>query len=129
MFSFTYSARPNTLAEQRLPDDVPGEEKTARIVALQALQRQIQTALNARLLGQSMAVLVEATSRRRDTEISGRTTTNVVVNFPGPESWIGRTKTVRVERTGPHSVWGTARRSPISPPTARDGIDRVDAGA
>src|SRR5207249_3423901 len=32
MFSFKYSARPNTLAEKRLPDDVPEAEKTARIV-------------------------------------------------------------------------------------------------
>src|SRR5207244_12611212 len=37
MFSFKYSARPNTLAAQRRPDDVPEAEKTARIVALQAL--------------------------------------------------------------------------------------------
>ena len=43
MFSFKYSPRPNTLADKRLPDDVPEEEKTRRIVALQALQREIQT--------------------------------------------------------------------------------------
>jgi tRNA-2-methylthio-N6-dimethylallyladenosine synthase len=30
MFSFKYSPRPNTLAEKRLPDDVPEEEKTRR---------------------------------------------------------------------------------------------------
>ncbi len=47
MFSFKYSPRPNTLAEKRLPDDVPEEEKTRRIVELQAVQRDIQTALNA----------------------------------------------------------------------------------
>ena len=32
MFSFKYSPRPNTLADKRLPDDVPEEEKTERIV-------------------------------------------------------------------------------------------------
>src|SRR2546428_11603537 len=36
MFSFKYSPRPNTLAEQRLPDVVDEGEKTRRIVALQA---------------------------------------------------------------------------------------------
>src|SRR5438552_4567269 len=51
MFSFKYSARPNTLADQRLADDVDDEEKTRRIVALQALQREIQTRLNAQLVG------------------------------------------------------------------------------
>ena len=42
MFSFKYSPRPNTLALKRMPDDVPEAEKTRRIVALQALQREIQ---------------------------------------------------------------------------------------
>jgi tRNA-2-methylthio-N6-dimethylallyladenosine synthase len=106
MFSFKYSPRPNTLAAKRLGDDVPEAEKTRRIVALQALQRDIQTELNARLVGATVPVLVDAASRRRDTELSGRTTTNVVVNLPGPAEWIGRTVAVRVERAGAHSVWG-----------------------
>ncbi len=106
MFSFKYSPRPNTLADKRLPDDVADEEKTRRIVALQALQREIQSKLNARLVGQEIEVLVDAASRRRETELSGRTSTNVVVNLPGPAARIGQTVRVRVERAGPHSVWG-----------------------
>jgi len=51
-------------------------------------------------------VLVDACSRRRDSEVSGRTSTNVVVNLPGGPEWIGRTMPVRIERAGPHSVWG-----------------------
>src|SRR5688500_2525838 len=46
MFSFKYSERPNTLASKRMADDVPPGEKTTRIVALQALQREIQTRLH-----------------------------------------------------------------------------------
>jgi len=106
MFSFKYSPRPNTLAEKRMPDDVPEEEKTRRIVALQARQREIQSALNAALVGRRVEVLVDAASRKRDTELSGRTSQNVVVNLPGPADWIGRTVAVGVERAGPHSVWG-----------------------
>jgi tRNA-2-methylthio-N6-dimethylallyladenosine synthase len=106
MFSFKYSPRPNTLADQRLPDDVADEVKTRRIMKLQALQRDIQTALNERLVGQDVAVLVDAASRRRATELSGRTSSNVVVNLPGPADWIGRILAVHVERAGPHSVWG-----------------------
>jgi tRNA-2-methylthio-N6-dimethylallyladenosine synthase len=108
MFSFKYSARPNTLAEKRLPDDVPEEEKTRRIVELQSVQRAIQTTLNAALVGTRVDVLVDAASRRRDTELSGRTSQNVVVNLPGPPAWIGRTVAVTVERAGAHSVWGRA---------------------
>ena len=106
MFSFKYSPRPNTLAEQRLPDDVTEDEKTRRIVALQARQREIQTALNEGLTGRTVDVLIDAASRRRETELSGRTGTNVVVNLPGPVAWIGQTVPVRIERAGPHSVWG-----------------------
>jgi tRNA-2-methylthio-N6-dimethylallyladenosine synthase len=107
MFSFKYSPRPNTLAGKRLEDDVPEEEKTRRIVALQALQREVQLSLNAQLVGRRAEVLVDAASRRRSTELSGRTSQNVVVNLPGPPSWIGRMVRVAVERSGPHSVWGT----------------------
>jgi tRNA-2-methylthio-N6-dimethylallyladenosine synthase len=109
MFSFKYSTRPQTLAEQRLPDDVSEAEKTRRIVALQALQRAIQLELHAGLVGRDVEVLIDAASRRRASELSGRTSQNVVVNVPGPATWIGRTMTVHVERAGAHSVWGQAQ--------------------
>jgi tRNA-2-methylthio-N6-dimethylallyladenosine synthase len=108
MFSFKYSPRPNTLAEQRLPDDVSDAEKTRRIVALQALQGSIQRTLNERLIGRELDVLIDAVSRRRDSEVSGRTSQNVVVNFPGGPAQVGRLARVRIERAGPHSVWGRA---------------------
>jgi tRNA-2-methylthio-N6-dimethylallyladenosine synthase len=108
MFSFKYSPRPNTLAEQRLADDVPDEEKTRRIVALQALQRDIQLDINGSLVGRVEDVLIDSASRRRSSELSGRTSSNVVVNVPGDATWIGRVLPVRIERAGPHSVWGQA---------------------
>jgi tRNA-2-methylthio-N6-dimethylallyladenosine synthase len=108
MFSFKYSPRPNTRSGKRLADDVSEDEKTRRIMALQALQRGIQTALNEALVGQVADVLVDAASRRREAEVSGRTSANVVVNVPGPAEWIGRTVAVRIARAGPHSVWGRA---------------------
>jgi tRNA-2-methylthio-N6-dimethylallyladenosine synthase len=122
MFSFKYSERPNTLAAKRLPDDVSEDEKTRRIVALQALQRAVQTSLNEALVGRELDVLIDAASRRRGTELSGRASSNVVVNLPGPVEWIGRTMAVRIERAGPHSVWGRASG-------AADGRGRFDSGA
>src|SRR4030095_15030383 len=81
MFSFKYSERPNTLASRRMPDDIPEEEKTRRIVDLQQLQRRIQQALHEASVGRTVDVLVDSQSRRRD-ELSGRTSGNTVVNFP-----------------------------------------------
>ena len=108
MFSFKYSQRPNTLAAKRMPDDVTEAEKTWRIVALQALQRDIQTRLHERAVGRVIEVLVDAASRRRANELSGRTSGNTVVNLPGPPEWIGRTVPVQIRRSGPNSLWGEA---------------------
>jgi len=106
MFSFKYSVRPNTLAARRPGAEVSEAEKTRRIVALQARQRAIQTALNAQLVGRELEVLVDSASRRRAGELSGRSSGNVVVNLPGPPAWIGALVRVRIERAGAHSVWG-----------------------
>jgi tRNA-2-methylthio-N6-dimethylallyladenosine synthase len=114
IFSFKYSVRPNTLASKRLVDDVDEAEKTRRIVALQALQRGIQTRLNERAVGTTVEVLVDAAGRRRDAAVSGRTRGNAVVGFPVPDSgtdpatWVGRTVPVVIRRAGPHSLWGEA---------------------
>jgi tRNA-2-methylthio-N6-dimethylallyladenosine synthase len=108
MFSFKYSERPNTLALKRHPDDVSEEEKTRRIVALQALQREIQLELHEAALGSTVDVLVDSISRRREWELSGRTTGNTVVNFPGPRNWLGRTVPVRITRAGAFSLGGEA---------------------
>jgi tRNA-2-methylthio-N6-dimethylallyladenosine synthase len=107
MFSFKYSARPNTLAQKRLPDDVTEVEKTRRIVALQALQRDTQYELFRSHVGRTEHVLVDSISRRRDWEISGRTSGNTVVNFPGQASWLGRLVPVVITAANPNSLRGT----------------------
>ena len=106
IFSFKYSERPNTLASKRMPDDVPDEEKTRRIVALQQIQRRIQWTLHEQSVGQTVEVLVDHTSRRREWELSGRTSGNTVVNFPGDPSLVGQLVRVTIKRAGPNSVWG-----------------------
>ena len=106
MFSFKYSERPSTLAARQMPDGVPEEEKTRRIVDLQLRQRAIQLSLNEERVGATVEVLVDAKSRRREEELSGRTTGNTVVNFPGDPDWLGRLLDVTVRRAGPHSLWG-----------------------
>ena len=117
MFSFKYSPRPNTLASKRMPDDVSPAEKTARIVALQELQRSIQTRLHEQAVGTEVEVLVDSVSRRRTRELSGRTSGNTVVNLLMPsdtsgsaadEDWLGRLMAVRITRSGPHSLSGEA---------------------
>ena len=106
MFSFKYSERPNTLASKRLEDDVPEDEKTRRIVALQQLQREIQTELHEGAVGSTVEVLLDSGSRRRDWELSGRTTGNTVVNVPGTPDLIGQLRPVTILHAGPNSLRG-----------------------
>ena len=108
MFSFKYSPRPNTLAMKRLPDDVPEEEKTRRIVALQSLQKRIQGEIYAASVGRVEPVLIDSRSRRREWELSGRTSGNTVVNLSGDPAWIGTTIPVRITSANPNSLRGEA---------------------
>ncbi len=106
MYSFKYSPRPNTLAIKRMADDVTEAEKTTRILALQALQAEIQTDRNREAVGTTVDILVEGASRRRAWELSGRTSGYTVVNFAGPGEWIGQMMPVRVTSAEPHSLRG-----------------------
>jgi tRNA-2-methylthio-N6-dimethylallyladenosine synthase len=108
MFSFKYSERPNTLAAKRMTDDVPEEEKTRRIMRLQQRQREIQLELHEQAVGKTVEVLVDSISRRREWEVSGRTSGNTVVNFRGDASLVGQFVPVRIRRAGAHSLWGEA---------------------
>ena len=108
MFSFKYSPRPNTLALKRMPDDVPEVEKTRRIVELQALQKRIQGELYASAVGRIEQVLIDSRSRRRDWELSGRTSGNTVVNLSGDPAWIGQEVPVRITDANPNSLRGEA---------------------
>jgi tRNA-2-methylthio-N6-dimethylallyladenosine synthase len=111
MYSFKYSERPNTLARKRMPDDVEEGEKTRRIVALQTLQREIQGELYAAAVGRTFEVLVDSQSRRRDWELSGRTTGNTVVNFSGPADCIGQVVPVRITAANPNSLRGEVQQA------------------
>ena len=116
MFSFKYSPRPNTLAAMRMPDDVAEDEKTRRIVALQARQREIQTRLHQASVGSVVQVLVDSISRHREFELSGKSMANAVVKFAAPsdtsgvalDHWIGRTVDVQIESASPHNLRGQA---------------------
>ncbi len=106
MFSFKYSERPNTLASKRMPDAVTEHEKTVRIVALQRLQQRIQTEIFIAAIGQTFDVLVDSRSRRREWEVSGRTSGNTVVNFAATGNEIGQIVKVRVTGANPNSLRG-----------------------
>ena len=106
MFSFKYSERPNTLASKRMPDGVSEREKTERIVALQTLQKRIQIEIFTAAIGHTFEVLIDSRSRRREWELSGRTSGNTVVNVAGTGAGIGDIIPVRITGANPNSLRG-----------------------
>ena len=54
-----YSTRPGTVAERRMIDDVPEEEKMRRLQELEALQETVCAEINSHALGTTVEVLVE----------------------------------------------------------------------
>lgn len=101
-----YSPRPGTVSAKLLPDDVPAEEKKRRLDAVNSLQEQIVADINARLLGQTVEVLVEEKQRDR---WKGRTRTNKLVFFEDEldRDWQGQLVEVEITWTGPWSLRGT----------------------
>lgn len=100
-----YSPRPQTLAARTLPDDVPPQEKERRRKAIEDLQAQSVGKINARLLGQTVEVLVEGRHKQR---WRGRTRTNKLVFFEaeGADDLHGKLIPVTIAWTGPWSLIG-----------------------
>lgn len=98
-----YSPRPGTVAQRRMPDDVPEEEKMRRFRMLEALQEQISAEINARYLGKKVEVLFEEKVKGR---WKGRTPTNKLVFVESEEDLRGRILPVTITWTGPWSMLG-----------------------
>jgi tRNA-2-methylthio-N6-dimethylallyladenosine synthase len=104
-FSFEYSPRPHTPAAV-MPDAVPESEKSRRLQVLQERLRVIQLQRNQSLVGQAFEVLVEGASRR-ETQWTGRTSSNRVLNFTSSRTdLLGEYVRVRVTGAGPNSLTG-----------------------
>jgi len=98
-----YSPRPGTLAERKMPDDVPAEEKKRRLDAVEALQEQVVGMINGQLLGRIVEVLIEDKHRGK---WRGRTRTDKLVFFEADDDWRGRLADVRITWAGPWSMQG-----------------------
>jgi tRNA-2-methylthio-N6-dimethylallyladenosine synthase len=112
MFIFKYSKRPNTAA-LLYEDQIPEEEKTRRLMALQERQRAIQMRRNANYVGRTQETHVEGYNHATSQWI-GRTTQNKTLNFhdadlPAPSeerTLVGQYIDVLVTRAGPNSLAG-----------------------
>src|SRR5947209_2056053 len=107
VFSFKYSARPNTPA-LKYADAISDEEKSRRLAVLQEKQREIQRRRYQRHVGQVMEVMVEGKNEARG-QLIGRTSQNKVLNFTAPQPAqpaVGSYVPVAVTSSFPNSLLG-----------------------
>ena len=106
------------IAYRKLEDDVPQATKMARLHAIEQLEAEISARINSRFLGQQVEVLVEGKKPRPEPvegpnaegkpALFGRTRGNKLVHFAG-DARPGDLATVRIDRTSPWSLVGTAK--------------------
>lgn len=80
-YMYYYSERPGTLAEKRYEDDIPEEVKKRRLQEIIALHRIHSLESMQRDVYKTFKVLIEANSKKSDTDWHGRTDHNKVVIF------------------------------------------------
>jgi tRNA-2-methylthio-N6-dimethylallyladenosine synthase len=105
IYAFKYSKRPNTAA-LHLEDHIPESEKDRRLQAALAVQRPITRRKNDAFQGRIEEVLVEGPSKTDRTRLMGRLSNNLVVNFNGLPSLIGRLVRVRIIQVKANSLDG-----------------------
>jgi tRNA-2-methylthio-N6-dimethylallyladenosine synthase len=105
LYIFKYSKRPGTPAAN-LSDDVSEEEKTARFLELERIQRHAQQAVYDAYIGRTITVLAERQSSRSNSDLVGHSTCHKVVNFPGRDSIEGEIVEVLVTEAKANSLYG-----------------------
>jgi tRNA-2-methylthio-N6-dimethylallyladenosine synthase len=105
IFSFKYSARPNT-PSLTLDDVIPEDEKSRRLEVLMAKQREIQVTRYRKFIGSELEAMVEGYNEGRGQWI-GRTSQNKTLNFTAQVApTIGSYVPVIVTRSFPNSLVG-----------------------
>ena len=89
-----YSPRQGTPAAI-MPDQIPEDVKNRRLNEINALQTQLAREINEKLVGRTYEVLVDGLALKGDF-LQGRTQSDKVVLFEGPEDLKGRFADVRI---------------------------------
>jgi len=106
IFSFKYSDRPFALA-RKFEEKVPEEVKEERLKRVHEVQGRITEEIYQSYVGKVVEVLVEGRSKKDPGKLTGRTTTNVVVNFEAPRLDLeGALVRVEIISAGKHSLKG-----------------------
>ena len=104
-FIFKYSERSGTKSAELFEDDVPDEVKRRRNNELLAVQDAISAEAHRALVGKTVEILVDGHGKREG-QLSGRTPTDRIVVFDGPDSLIGTFQTMEIVGSTPFTLFG-----------------------
>ena len=118
-FIFKYSTRPGTKAAELFEDDVPYAVKQRRNNELLAVQNAITEKFNARMVGQTVDILVEGPSKagsKQDAgdaaiQLGGRTVCDRIVVFDGPRDLIGHIVPVEIVQSAGLTLFGHLKQT------------------
>ena len=104
-YTFIYSPRTGTRAAE-MPGRIDPAVASDRIERLIAVQERITGEILAGMNGQTVHALVEGVSRRRESQLTGKTERNININFNGSAEDIGKIIPVRVTGHGSNTLRG-----------------------
>lgn len=104
-FTFIYSIRKGTPAE-KYEDQIPEETKHERFNRLIDLIHNIQEEKSKQYQDKVLKVLVEGPSKTNDKIMTGRTESNMTVDFAADESLIGKIVDVKIIKAQTFSLYG-----------------------
>lgn len=110
LFTFLYSKRAGTKAAD-MPDTTTDAEKKERFDRLLTLQQTIGAKLYGQLVGQTVRVLADAPSKTGPDYITGRTESNVIVDFKAPAEMIGQYADVKITKALNWAVLGELKHT------------------
>ena len=97
-YMFKYSERPGTRAARKYKDDVIESVKSERLSEMISLQNRLSVKSKKSDIGMAFDVLIEGFSKRSVEYLSGRTSQNKVVVFPGDDFKKGEYVRILIER-------------------------------
>jgi tRNA-2-methylthio-N6-dimethylallyladenosine synthase len=106
IYSFMYSARPQTVSAKIYEDDVSSHVKKERLTKVQNFQREISLAKNRRRIGATEEILVDGSSKLKNGQIMGRTRNNRIVNVTSSENVVGQLLPIRITGASANSLLG-----------------------
>jgi tRNA-2-methylthio-N6-dimethylallyladenosine synthase len=98
-----YSPRAGTIASREYEDNVPLEVKKYRVDAVEKLQGDIATEINAALLDRTLEILVEG---KKQGKWHGRSRSGKLIFFGNKNDLLGEVVNIKIEKTSPWSLQG-----------------------